>query len=313
MRRSLTVLASGPLTTVQDLGRPGRARWGVSPSGAADRRSFRLANRLVANPESAAALECTLGGLRVRAHGDLLVAATGAPGQVTADGHELALDTPVELADGAQLRIATPAAGLRTYVAVRGGLVVDMELGSRSTDLLSGLGPARLQAGDELPVGELPEEAPLDDMAPAAPVGGGALSLRVLPGPRADWFTGSALQTLLSHPYEVTPDSNRVGLKLAGPPLARRIEDELPSEGLVRGALQVPHGGQPVLFLADHPVTGGYPVIAVVVDEDTDLAGQARPGTVLRFRPDSRYPGVRGAPQHYPHHGASPSCRPPFR
>lgn len=283
MSRSLMVLASGPLTTVQDLGRPGQARWGVSPSGAADRRSFRLANRLVANPESAAALECTLGGLRVRAHGDLVVAVTGAPGQVTADGREVDLNSPVALADGAELRIATPATGLRTYVAVRGGLLVDLELGSRCTDLLSGLGPAKLQAGDELSVGEPPDGALLVDVAPVPEVGGAQLSLRVLPGPRTDWFTGAALETLLTDAYEVTPDSNRVGLKLSGPPLARRIEDELPSEGLVRGALQVPHGGQPVLFLADHPVTGGYPVIAVVVDEDTDLAAQARPGTVLRF------------------------------
>lgn len=284
MTRSLEVLAPGPLTTVQDLGRPGQARWGVSPSGAADRTSFRLANRLVANAESAAALECTLGGLRVRAHGDLVVAVTGAPGSVTVAGREVALDTPVVLGDGAGLRIATPTTGLRTYLAVRGGLSVEPELGSRSTDVLSGLGPAVVQAGAVLPVGEAPPDPPLVDIAAVPAVGAAELSLRVLPGPRTDWFAAAAVETLLSGSYVVTPDSNRVGMKLSGPAFARRVATELPSEGLVRGALQVPTSGQPVLFLADHPVTGGYPVIAVVVDEDTDLAAQARPGSVLRFR-----------------------------
>ena len=284
MTRWLTVLAPGPLTTVQDLGRPGQARWGVSPSGAADRRSLRLANRLVANHESAAGLECTLGGLAARAHGELVVAVTGAPARVTVAGREVALNAPVRLGDGAELRIGSPAAGLRSYLAVRGGLLVEPELGSRSSDLLSGLGPAPVRAGDDLPVGDPPVQPPPVDVAAVHGVGQAELSLRVLPGPRTDWFVADALDTLLSGAYEVTPDTNRVGIKLSGPALARRVEAELPSEGLVRGALQVPPAGQPVLFLADHPVTGGYPVLAVVVDPDTDLAAQARPGSTIRFR-----------------------------
>lgn len=283
MTRALTVEVAGVLTTVQDLGRPGLAGWGVSPSGAADRGSLRLANRLVGNPESAAGLEVTLGGLGVRARGDLVVAVTGADVDVTVDGRAVGAGTAVAVADGQRLRLGPARTGLRAYLAVRGGVAVPEVLGSRSTDLLSGLGPRPARAGQVLPVGAPPASLPAVDVAPVGPAGGRELALRVVPGPRDDWFQPAALEVLLSSPYRVTPDSNRVGMKLSGPVLARSIARELPSEGVVRGALQVPPSGQPVLFLADHPVTGGYPVIAVVVDEDTDLAAQARPGALLRF------------------------------
>ncbi|MGH8893632.1 MAG: biotin-dependent carboxyltransferase family protein, partial [Actinomycetes bacterium] len=173
--------------------------------------------------------------------------------------------------------------GVRSYLAVRGGVQVTEVLGSRSTDVLSGLGPPPVAAGQTLTVGEPPATQPDVDVAPVAEVGSAEATLRIVPGPRDDWFTPSALETLLDYPYEVTPDSNRVAMKLSGRRLDRRGADELPSEGVVRGALQVPPSGQPVLFLADHPVTGGYPVIAVVVDADTDVAAQVRPGGSLRF------------------------------
>jgi biotin-dependent carboxylase-like uncharacterized protein len=282
--RSLEVLATGPLATVQDLGRPGHAHWGVSRSGAADRASARLANRLVGNPEAAASIEVTFGGLRVRATGDLLVSVTGAPCPVRVGERAVGTNGPVELPSGQELTLAPPDRGLRSYVAVRGGVDVAPVLGSRATDVLGELGPPVLRDGDQLPVGDLgAEHTPVDLAAVRDPVDG-EVELRVLFGPRDDWFTREAHDRLLAETWVAAPDSSRIGLRLAGVPLERRRDDELASEGVVRGALQVPPSGSPTIFLADHPVTGGYPVICVVLDEDVDRAAQVRPGQPVRFR-----------------------------
>jgi biotin-dependent carboxylase-like uncharacterized protein len=282
--RSLQVLETGLLATVQDLGRPGLARVGVGRSGAADRGALRLGNRLLGNDEGCAGIEVTLGGLALRAEADLLVAVTGAPCPVTVDTRPAVLNGPVRLPAGAQLRLATPTSGLRSYVTARGGLDVAPVLGSRSTDVLAGLGPEVLASGDLLPVAAPPRAQPLVDVAPVPPPAAGEVLLRVRPGPRADWFADQALATLTGNPYEVSSESNRVGARLLGPVLARSRDEELPSEGMVAGALQVPPSGQPTLFLADHPVTGGYPVLAVVVAADLDLAAQLRPGQAVRFK-----------------------------
>ncbi|WP_019544226.1 biotin-dependent carboxyltransferase family protein [Streptomyces sulphureus] len=282
-REALEVVSTGPLATLQDLGRPGLAHIGVGASGAADRGALRLANRLVANPESAAAIEATLGGLAVRAVREVVVAVTGAPCPVTVDGVAAAPHSVVRVPAGAELRLGVPQSGLRSYLAVRGGLTVDPVLGSRATDVLAGLGPDPLTAGTHLPVGPPPERFPCIDLAPVEAPVSGELTLRVVPGPRAEWFTQAALDALLSSAYEVTSESNRVGMRLDGPLLERVRAEELPSEGMVAGALQVPPSGQPTLFLADHPVTGGYPVIAVVASRDVDRAAQARPGQRVRF------------------------------
>ena len=280
----LTVLAPGPLTTVQDRGRPGRASIGVPRSGAADRPAAALANRLVGNDPSAAVLETTAGGLRVRAERTLLVAVTGAPAPLTLGGRAAALHAPITLQPGAELSLGLPPVGLRSYLAVRGGIDVPEVLGSRSTDTLSGLGPAPLRAGDLLPVGGLAAEEPVVDVAAVRPPVVRPV-LSVLSGPRRDWLEPAAWTSLCSAEWTVSADSNRVGLRLTGPRLSRAVDDELPSEGLVPGALQVPPGGAPVLFLADHPVTGGYPVLAVVVTADLPAVAQVRPGDVVRFRP----------------------------
>jgi biotin-dependent carboxylase-like uncharacterized protein len=279
----LTVLAPGPRATVQDAGRPGYAAVGVPASGAADRRAHDLANRLVGNAPGAATVEATAGGLRVRADRTLLVAVTGAELPVDVDGRPAPRNAPLTLRAGAVLGLGVPARGLRAYLAVRGGVAVPPVLGSRSTDALSGLGPAPLAAGDRLPVGELAAAEPLVDVAPVAPLPDRPV-LRVLPGPRRDWLTEAAWAALREAVWTVTADSDRVGLRLAGPRLDRARDGELPSEGLVPGAVQVPPDGAPVLFLADHPVTGGYPVLAVVVTPDLPLAAQLRPGDTLRFR-----------------------------
>ncbi|MGY1697032.1 biotin-dependent carboxyltransferase family protein [Geodermatophilus sp. SYSU D00814] len=275
----LTVLAPGPLTTVQDRGRPGLAGIGVGRSGAADRSSAALANRLVGNDPGAAVLEATLGGLALRANADLLVVTTGArcPGSPV---HA----APGLLRAGTTLALGTPAAGLRTYLAVRGGIAVEPVLGSRSTDVLSGLGPAPLRAGDRLPVGQSAGPPPGVDLAPVPDPPGGEVTVRLLPGPRADWLTPPAREALGTAAWTVTPQIDRVGLRLAGPRLDRAVTGELPSEGLLRGALQVPPSGQPVLFLGDAPVTGGYPVAGYVADADVDRCAQLRPGQILRLR-----------------------------
>ncbi len=279
----LTVRAAGPLATVQDRGRAGFAAIGVPRSGAADAGAAGLANRLVGNDDSAAVLEATAGGLRLRAGRTVLVAVTGAPAPVTVDGRAAPFGAPLTLVAGAELVLGVPPVGLRTYVAVRGGIDVPPVLGSRSTDTLSGLGPAPLSPGDRLPVGTLRAEEPFVDVAgvrapSSAPV------LRVMPGPRREWLDPDAWTALTTQEWRVTADSNRVGLRLVGPELARARTDELPSEGLVAGAVQVPPDGAPVLFLADHPVTGGYPVLAVVTTADLGAAAQLRPGDSLRFR-----------------------------
>jgi biotin-dependent carboxylase-like uncharacterized protein len=280
----LTVLAPGPRATVQDRGRTGWASIGVPCSGAADRAAHDLANRLVGNLPEAATVEVTAGGLRIRAERALLVAVTGAPAPLDVDGRPVAANAPLTLPAGAALAVGMPARGLRSYLAVRGGVDLPPVLGSRSTDSLSGLGPAPLTAGDQLPVGSLAGEQPLVDVAPVAPVPDRPV-VRVLPGPRRDWLQPSAWAELTSREWSVSADSDRVGLRLTGPRLLRSRTDELPSEGLVEGAIQVPPDGGPVLFLADHPVTGGYPVLAVVVTADLPLAAQLRPGDVVRFRP----------------------------
>jgi biotin-dependent carboxylase-like uncharacterized protein len=279
----IEIVETGPLATVQDLGRPGFASLGVSRSGAADRAALRLANRLVGNPESAAALEITLGGLVARFTEPTTIALTGAPGPVELGGRQTFLNGPVRARAGDRLVVGPPVRGLRTYLAIRGGIDVPPVLGSRATDVLAGLGPDPLTAGTLLPVGA-PAGAPAAvDQAPVASVPD-RIVLRVLAGPRDDWFTAESRQRFGAVTYTVSPQSNRIGVRFDGPALDRVTEAELPSEGMVRGAVQVPPDGRPVLFLADHPVTGGYPVIGVVEPADTDLAAQARPGQPVAFR-----------------------------
>ncbi|WP_022924272.1 biotin-dependent carboxyltransferase family protein [Serinicoccus marinus] len=281
---ALEVLAAGPGTTVQDLGRPGLAALGVGRSGAADRPSLRLANRLLGNDEGAAAVEVTLGGLTVRAVGGVHVALTGAPCPLAVDGRDAAANAVHWLPDGAELSLGMPPVGLRSYLAVRGGLDVPPVLGSRSQDTLAGLGPEPVTEGTVLPVGPAPQADPVVDAAPVDPPTADEVVLRVRLGPRDDWFTDEAVRTLFAQAYRLSSDSDRVGARLEGPALERSDTQELPSEGMVLGSLQVPPSGQPTIFLADHPVTGGYPVIGVVDPRDVPLAAQARPGQTVRFR-----------------------------
>lgn len=262
----LEVLDPGPLTTIQDLGRPGWAHLGVPPSGAADPFMLRDANALAGNAGDAAALEATLVGPTLRA----LVPGTVAVVGTRANDGTHALEAGDVLETG-------PTTGARAYIAVRGGIDAEATLGSRSTDLLTGLGPPPLARGDRLAAGSAPPGSATQ--GPGTREG----AFRVFPGPRADWFRAAALEALAAETWRVTPSANRVGIRLDGPRLERAHNEELLSEGLVTGAMQVPPNGLPILLLNDHPTTGGYPVIAVVSSQDLPRAGQLKPGDELRF------------------------------
>lgn len=280
--RALVVVRAGALTTVQDRGRPGHAHLGVPRSGALDAPAAALVNRLVGNSPDAAVLETTLDGCALRPRAAVTTAVGGAPCPVTVDGRPAPWGAPVRVPAGAVLDVGAARSGVRSYVAVSGGVDVEPVLGSRSTDLLSGLGPPPLRAGEVLPLGTPVTPHARVDVAPQ-PAPPTDLVLRVCPGPRDDWFTADAVRLLLSRPYRVSAASNRIGLRTEGPALERGRSGELASEGVVLGAVQVPPDGRPVVFLADHPTTGGYPVIAVTHPADLPAAAQAVPGTPLRF------------------------------
>lgn len=291
---ALEIQSTGLQTLFQDLGRHGQAGQGVSASGAMDQASLRAANRLVGNPSDSACLETVGGGLRLRSRGDTVVAVTGADAPLTvtsATGHhwQAARYQPLALTEGDTLSIGQPQAGLRTYLSVRGGFAVAPVLGSCSTDTLAQVGPKPLAAGAVLAIRPLrhgaavglPEEPPAD-----LPTTQEVVTLDVVLGPRTDWFTAESLERLHSQLWQVTPQSNRIGLRLAGEvALERAVPDELPSEGTSWGAIQVPPSGQPVLFLADHPLTGGYPVIGCVATYHLNRAGQIPVHAWVRFNP----------------------------
>ncbi|GAA1728522.1 urea amidolyase family protein [Microbacterium paludicola] len=293
------VIRPGLQLVIEDLGRPGNAALGVSASGAADRGALRRANRTVGNLPGSAAFELAGGGAILRFRGAGVVAVAGArmdPVIVRADGVEFAVTDaePAAIEDGDELRLGPARDGLRAVIAVRGGLDLEPALGSLASDTLAGLGAgphggSPLAAGAAIPLrgpaaapsAVEPFPAPRDPL----PVAGDRVTLRIVLGPRDDWFTAAGLRTLLEQEWLVTPRSDRVGIRLEGAaPLERAVAGELPSEGAVTGAIQVPPDGQPVLFLPDHPLTGGYPIIGAVIDADLDLAGQLPPGARIRFR-----------------------------
>ena len=281
MTRAIEVLDTGALALVQDLGRPGWAATGVGRSGAADRAALRLANRLVANPEGAAGIEVVFGGLVVRAHSLLTVALTGAPAPVDIDGTPVGPHAVLTLRPGQVVRLGMPPTGLRSYLAVRGGIAVEPVLGSRSTDVLAELGPPRLAAGTLLPIGPEPATSRSSTSPPFAPPGGTVL-LHAVRGPRADYL-GRPAGPAADHLDRLQPQ--RPGRDAAGrrAAAAARRPGSCPARAWSAGRIQIPPGGEPVLFLADHPVTGGYPVAAVVLDRDVDRAAQVRPGQQVRF------------------------------
>jgi biotin-dependent carboxylase-like uncharacterized protein len=280
---ALQILSTGPLALVEDLGRSGLAHLGVTRSGAADRHSHALANRLVANPADRATVEVTFGGFSARVAGDAIaIAVTGADGDPAVNGVPFGTNSIQHVVAGDVITLGRPRSGLRSYLAVRGGFDVVPVLGSRSYDVLSGIGPPPLRAGDALPVGTHPIAFPELEQAPVAAIESGTVDLRVVRGPRDDWLTEP--DELVNPRWTASDRSDRVGLRLTGPPLRHRWPDrQLPSEGATRGAIQVPPNGLPVILGPDHPVTGGYPVAGVIVDADLDKVAQLRPGQPVRL------------------------------
>ncbi len=283
----IEVLGLGAGATVQDLGRVGYAALGVPRAGAFDPGAAARANRLVGNRESAATIEIVLGGLALRVDRPATVALVGAPVPLRCEPSVsgLAWGAPVTLPAGTVLRLGAPARGLRSWLAVRGGIDAPSTLGSRSTDTLGGLGPAPLRVGDRLRVG-----ADID--AGIAAVDGGAdwladpsAAVEVAPGPRADWVDADSLSWLWTAVWTVRPDSNRVGVRLDGPRLRWTRDEQLPSEGVLPGAIRIPPDGRPIVFGPDAPTTGGYPVVGVVTAPGLALLAQTRPGDVVRLAP----------------------------
>lgn len=278
---SLVVIDPGHLTLVQDAGRPGLGAQGVGPSGAFDRAAMRQVHALLGDTEDTAVLEVLAGGLRLRAEADHRLAVTGGIGPVHVGRERVEHGRAFVVHEGQELVVGPVELGLRAYVGVAGGVAIDPVLGSRSADTMSGLGPPKLVAGDVIAVGPAAHAAEVEDVP--ALLTSGTTSVSAVPGPRDDWFTDDALRAFFSAPWTVSARSDRIGVRLEGAALERRVRDELPSEPCVRGSVQVVSAGTPVVLGPDHPVTGGYPVIAVVVDAHVDRLAQVRPGDVVRF------------------------------
>lgn len=281
MTGQVTVLDCLAPVLIQDLGRPGLAAIGVPTSGAFDRLAMKLAQRLVGNDESAAGLEITMGA-KLATSQTVTAVVTGAPTELVLGGRAVGTNEVFSWQPGATLTVVAPSTGLRNYLAVHGGFEVFTVLGSAATDVLSGLGPEPLEAGDMLALAGCPAAAPI--VTAAAPLKAVPGRIPIVLGPRADWFSPTACSDLVTEIFTVTEQSNRIGLRLHGQPLARVRAEELPSEPLQRGAIQVPPSGQPIIMGPDHPTTGGYPVIATVVAEAWDYLAQLRPGDEVGFQ-----------------------------
>ena len=298
----LRVLATAFPVLVQDAGRSGQAAHGISGSGAMDLPSLRRANRRAGNPPDTPALEVTFGPTRLSVDAPATLVLDGAAerAEIEAGPARIRVDVsrPFALDPGEVLVIPPPARGMRSYLARRGGFDAPRLLGSAATDTLAGIGPEPLGPGAAIGFAEAPALAV--DTEPAAlpmlPAPGETVTLPVTLGPRSDWFPDAAVALLLAQDWEVTTQSSRVGVRLAGDPLVRDDARELPSEGTEHGAIQVPHSGLPVLFLADHPLTGGYPVIATVLPDALPLAGQLPPGVRIRFTADHPFSPIEATP-----------------
>ncbi|MFE3836549.1 carboxyltransferase domain-containing protein [Pseudogemmobacter sonorensis] len=286
---ALTIRATAFPLLFQDEGRAGQASQGISGSGALDLGALRRANRAVGNPSGAAALEVTLGPLWLRAERAVTLALSGAAGRIEILAPQGPLSAPpgqaFALDPGEELLVHPPERGMRSYLALRGGFRVARVLGSAARDTLAMIGPDPLGAGAGLVAGELATLATSDPgPGPLLPRPGDLVELPVTLGPRADWLAPDQIERFLATEWRVSPQSSRVGIRLsADRPLTLARKDELPSEATEAGAVQLPHSGQPVLFLADHPLTGGYPVIATLLPRALDLAGQIPPGARIRF------------------------------
>lgn len=280
---TMRVERPGLLTTIQDLGRPGHAHWGVSASGAADALALRLGNRLAGNADGVPALEMTLVGGAFAFEVDAVIALAGADFGAQVSGRRLAGWRAHEIRRGERLEFGPSRDGARCYLCVRGGFDVPRVLGSASTHVLTGLGGRALRAGDSVAIGASAgcPPATLDPSRIAALYA--ARPLRITPGPQHDWFAPTAHASLVTSTYAVLEQSNRMGIRLTGAALERATPREMSTEGVALGAIQVPRDGQPIVLFVEHQTTGGYPKIANVASADMHRVGQLRPRDRVRF------------------------------
>jgi antagonist of KipI len=286
----IQVKQPGMLTTVQDLGRPGLARFGVSTDGTLDRAALILGNRLVGNEPVAAGLEITLLGPELCFTAPAVIALTGADLGARVNDAPIPLWQPVALPPGGRLTFQPGSGpGVRAYLCVAGGIEVEPVLGSRSTDLaggFGGVGGRPLQRDDELPVGrtDQPSARLLSRRLTAPPPTiEPELTARVVLGPQADRFTSDGLATFLGNRFTVSAKADRTGVRLTGPTIAHDHGADILSEGIAHGAIQVPGDGQPIVLLAARHTIGGYVKIATVIGADLDRFAQLRPGDGVRF------------------------------
>lgn len=284
--KSITVLTSGLLTTVQDLGRHGHGAFGISPNGAADQTASRLANRLVGNDQSASVLEITLVGPHLRFDIGVICAITGEGPGPRLNGQPISRNQAFQayLGDHLEFEPIEKSSGARCYLAIAGGFDVPVVMGSRSTDLVAGIGGIEGRAliqGDVLSAGK-PTHRPIFATVPEPTRT--RTRLRIMPGPQRSRFSDTTWHRLTQREFRVTNDANRVGIRLEGPALQPRQRIEMISEGVVTGSIQIPGSGQPIVLLPGRATIGGYPKIATVIDQDLDLLGQLRPGDIIRFR-----------------------------
>lgn len=283
---ALHILKPGLLTTVQDLGRYGHQASGVPVAGPMDTFSHRLANQLAGNTIEAATLEITLIGPDMIVEADTTMAISGAQFEVTCDDRPIGLGASFAVTRGQRLKFGRIVQGARAYLAVAGGIETPPVLGSRATHLVSHMGGFNgraLQSGDRVPIGDSPRPRPQRKSAGLTLPSKGRALLRVMPGPQADWFQSDALRAIASVSFRISPQSNRMGYRLQGPPLVRAREGELISEPLGIGAIQVPAAGEPILLMADRQTAGGYPKIGYVIAADLPIAGQLAPGDFIEF------------------------------
>ncbi|HEV2564265.1 MAG TPA: biotin-dependent carboxyltransferase family protein [Microvirga sp.] len=283
---NLVVTSCGPMTSLQDRGRIGYQGFGVSPSGAMDRRALAMANALVGNPPETAAIEfMNLGGAFTCEGGDLHVALVGAGSVLSIDGAPVTPQASAVLKEGQSVEVGHPRTGTFAYLAVAGGFAVEPDLGSLSFHLrsrLGGLKGAPLKAGDRLPCrAEAQDREPMqlavDLLEESGPI-------RVMMGPQDDYFTPETISLLLESEFTVSPQADRMGFQLTGPRLEHAKGFNIVSDGIVDGHIQVPGSGQPIVLMRDRQTAGGYPKIATVITADLARFAQMRPGTSVRFR-----------------------------
>ena len=269
--------------TLQDQGRIGYANIAVPTSGAFDQKSHQLANRLIGNFPNACAIESLRGSFEFGTDSELVISATGAPASVQVDGREHEMFRSIFVPAGSVVSVSPGSLGMRTYLAIRGGIVGNQIMGSSSYDELSQIGTPPIKPGDKFSVENQVAGSITGDYTPGSVITGlNTVELETMPAPRWSGFSNSDI--LFTSEYQVTSSVNRVGLRLSGPALVWNSESRLASEGVVTGAIQIPVDGMPLIFGPDHPTTGGYPVVAVVSRNSLDLLAQTAPGTVVRFK-----------------------------